>query len=80
MMRDKKKTLDYIRQMSETSTLPFSIKTRTGLNENDKKDQFNFIIDAAQYCDTISIHGRTYSQAHNGSVDRNFIYDIKKAV
>lgn len=80
MMKNKEKTLEYIKILSESVHLPFSIKTRSWLNENDKKAQFQFIVDASQYCKTISIHGRTYSQAHNGWVDRDFIYDIKKAV
>lgn len=80
MMKNKTKTLEYIKLLSESTTLPFSIKTRSWLNEQDKKDQFQFIVDAAKYCKTISIHGRTYSQAHNGSVDRDFIYNIKKEI
>lgn len=80
MMKDKQKTLEYIKLISECTNLPFSIKTRTGLNDQDKRKQFEFIIDASKYCKTISIHGRTYSQAHNGLVDRDFIYNIKKEV
>lgn len=80
MMRNKEQTLAYIRSLSESIHLPFSIKTRTWLNEQDKEKQFKFILDAAQYCKIISIHGRTYSQAHNWWVDRDFIYDIKKEV
>lgn len=80
MMKNKTKTLEYIKLLSESVTLPFSIKTRSGLNENDKAAQFQFIVDASQYCKTISIHWRTYSQAHNGWVDRDYIYNIKKAV
>jgi tRNA-dihydrouridine synthase B len=80
MMKDKSRTLEYIKLLSESTNLPFSIKTRSWLNEQDKEDQFKFIINAAKYCKTISIHGRTYSQAHNGWVDRDFIYNIKKEV
>ena len=78
MMRNKEKTLEYIKILSEWLTLPFSIKTRAGLNNEDKEEQFQFIIDAAQYCPTITIHGRTYNQAHNGEVDWDFIYRAKK--
>lgn len=80
MMKDKSRTLEYIKLLSESTNLPFSIKTRSWLNEQDKEDQFRFIINAAKYCKTISVHGRTYSQAHNGWVDRDFIYNIKKEV
>ncbi|AKH32600.1 putative tRNA-dihydrouridine synthase [candidate division SR1 bacterium Aalborg_AAW-1] len=78
MMRNKHKTLEYIRTLSEGLSLPFSIKTRAGLNNDDKDEQFKFILEAAKYCPTITIHGRTYSQAHNGEVDRDFIYRIKQ--
>lgn len=78
MMRNKPKTLEYIKILSEWITLPFSIKTRAGLNTDDKEEQYKFLIEAAQYCPTITIHGRTYNQAHNGEVDRDFIYKIKK--
>ena len=78
MMRNKTKTLEYIKILSEGTSLPFSIKVRAGLNQEDKEEQFQFLIDAAPYCETISVHGRTYSQAHNGEVDRDFIYNLKK--
>lgn len=78
MMRNKAKTLEYIKEISEWITLPFSIKTRIGLHPDDRQEQFDFILAAAQYCPTITIHGRYYNQAHNGTVDRDFIYNIKK--
>ena len=80
MMRNKPKTLEYIKILSEGTTLPFSIKVRAGLTQDDKEEQFQFLVDAAPYCKTISVHGRTYNQAHNGSVDRDFIYNLKKIV
>lgn len=78
MMKNKEKTLEYIKILSEWLSIPFSIKVRTGLNNDDKKEQLNFILKSAQYCPTITIHGRTYNQAHNGEVDRDFIYTIKR--
>lgn len=80
MMRDKARTLDIIKQLSESTQLPFSIKTRNGLNNDDKKAQMEFIKQAAQYCPIITIHGRTYQQAHQGEVDRDFIYEAKQQV
>lgn len=80
MMKNKTKTLEYIKEISESIDIPFSIKTRAWLNENDKNEQFDFIVQAAKYCKTIAIHWRTYNQWHQGSVDREFIYNIKKTV
>ncbi len=78
MMRDKMKTLEYIKTLSENISLPFSIKTRSWLTKDDKDEQFKFIMDAARYCETISIHGRIYTQAHSWEVDWDYIYKVKQ--
>ncbi len=81
MMREKEKTLELIKRLKDAvAPLPFSIKTRAGLTDDDKAAQKEFIIAAAPHCKTITIHGRTYKQSHSGSVDRDYIYDVKKAV
>lgn len=81
MMREKEKTLELIKRLKDSvAPLPFSIKTRAGLTDDDKAAQKEFIIAAAPHCKTITIHGRTYKQSHSGSVDRDYIYDVKKAV
>lgn len=78
MMRDKKATLKIIKDISSSISKPFSIKVRAGLDDEDKKEQEAFILAAAQYCKTISIHGRTFRQWHSGQVDRAMMYGIKK--
>jgi tRNA-dihydrouridine synthase len=45
--------------------MPFSIKTRTGINEDDIKNQMEFMEQASAYVDMISIHGRTIKQAYS---------------
>ena len=81
MMKEKEKTLDLIKRLKDAvAPIPFSIKTRAGLTDDDKAAQKQFIIDAAPYCKMITIHGRTYKQSHSGNVDREFIYDIKRQV
>ena len=63
MMREKGKTLELIKRLRDAvAPLPFSIKTRAGLVDDDKAAQKQFIVDAAEYCTTITIHGRTYKQ------------------
>jgi tRNA-dihydrouridine synthase len=42
--------------------MPFSIKTRTGIDENDMEDQLKFLIEASKYVSMITIHGRTVKQ------------------
>jgi len=59
LLKNKEETLKIIQALSKASKLPFSIKTRTGLNEADKEAQFDFILKASEYCSMITIHGRT---------------------
>jgi tRNA-dihydrouridine synthase len=77
MLKCRPQTLQIIKRISESISKPFSIKTRRGLHIDDKKEQFDFIIEAAYYCKMITVHGRTYKQSHNGEVDREFIQSIK---
>ncbi len=78
MLRNKNKTLQIIKNLSNSVSKPFSIKTRCGLTYEDMQAQKEFIIACGKYCKTITIHGRTYWQSHSWNVNREFIYDIKK--
>jgi len=88
MLKDKEKTLDIIKKLSETKwklsetkwPLPFSLKTRAWLNESDKSEQKDFIIKASKYCSKISIHGRTLKQLYTWEADRKFISEIKNTI
>lgn len=63
MMREKEKTLELMKRLRDVcGLLPFSMKTRAGLTEDDKQAQKEFIIASAEFCQTLSIHGRTYKQ------------------
>jgi tRNA-dihydrouridine synthase B len=77
MLKNKSNTLNIIKQIADSITLPFSIKTRIWFNDFDRDEQIDFILKASEYCHTITIHGRTYRQSHSGWVDRDFIYNIK---
>ncbi|HMY80386.1 MAG TPA: tRNA-dihydrouridine synthase [Candidatus Absconditabacterales bacterium] len=78
MLRCRPKTMEIIKQISQSIHKPFSIKTRAGLTNEDKNEQFDFIIESAYHCRMITIHGRTYKQSHSGDVDRSFIYRVKQ--
>lgn len=80
LLKNKSETLNIIKTISENLKVPFSIKTRTGLNEEDKKAQLEFLVKASQYCHTISIHARTLKELYKGDWDRDFIYKVKKEV
>ena len=78
MLKDKDNTLKIIQKLSKISGyIPFSLKTRAWLNENDKVQQMEFLIKASEYCTKISIHGRTLKQLYAWDSDWNFIYEVK---
>lgn len=80
LLKDKKNTLDIIKAIKKQTILPLSIKTRTGITDDDRLQQKDFLIQASTYCDTITIHGRTVKQAYTGEADWEFIYDMKKNI
>lgn len=80
MLKNKKRTLEIVRQLSLLVKKQFSIKTRAWLNELDKQKQSEFILECAQYCDVITIHARTFSHWNVWPVDWDYVYNIKKIV
>jgi len=78
MMRKREDTFDTIKclyeetQKAETP-LPFSIKARTGLHEEDKREQQEFLLNISPYCSKISLHGRTLKQLYQGEADWEYI-------
>lgn len=78
LIKDKKKSLEIIKNLRKVIDIQFSIKTRTGTNEQDKENQTKFLIEASPYVDMITIHGRTTAQWYWPNPDRNFIYNIKE--
>ena len=83
MMNNRAKTLEIIKQLSETTKiggLPFSMKARAGVNEEDKKEQADFLLEASTYCSKISIHGRTLKQLYSWEADWDFIQQIKQRI
>ena len=80
LMINKENTLNIIKNLSQTIKKPFSIKTRAGLNQEDKPKQKEFIIKASDYCWLISIHARTLKQGHSWEPDVDFVLDLKNKV
>ena len=66
MMKNREKTLRIIENLSKNlKQLPFSLKSRTGINETDKPEQLKFLIEASEWCQKISIHSRTLKQLYS---------------
>ena len=81
MLKDRTRTLKIIKELSEIQgNLPFSLKTRTWLNDNDKAEQMEFLVKASKYCGKISIHGRTLKQLYTWDWDWNFIREVKEKI
>lgn len=78
LIKNKKRSLKIIKNLRKTIDMPFSIKTRTGTNEQDKLNQLEFLLQASPYVDMITIHGRTTAQGYGPNPDRNFIYQLKE--
>jgi tRNA-dihydrouridine synthase len=64
-MKDKERTLNIIKNISKNLKLPFSIKSRTGLDNVDKVRQLEFLVEASSYCDKISVHSRTLKELYH---------------
>lgn len=77
LMKDKERTLKIIQNISKSLKIPFSIKSRTWLDNIDKNRQLDFLIDASAYCDKISVHSRTLKELYHWEWDRDFIYELK---
>ena len=77
LMKDKKRTLNIIKNISKKLKIPFSIKSRTWLDDIDKNRQLDFLAEASNYCDKISVHSRTLKELYHWEWDRNFIYKLK---
>lgn len=78
LIKNKQKSLEIIENIRKVTDMPFSIKTRTGTNEQDKINQTEFLLQASPYVDMITIHGRTTAQWYWPNPDRNFIYNLKE--
>lgn len=78
LLKDKENTLKIIKKLRKLVKMPFSIKTRTGLNEEDIENQMEFLVQASAYVDMITVHGRTVKQAYSWESNRDFIYELKK--
>jgi tRNA-dihydrouridine synthase B len=78
LLKDKKSTLKIIQSLKSNLDMPFSIKTRTGLNQEDRTNQTEFIIKVSEYCSMITVHWRTLIWWYHEISDRDFIYNIKR--
>ena len=78
MLKDRTQVLDILKEIKKQTALPLSIKTRTGITDDDKIQQKDFLIQASQICSMMTIHGRTVKQVYSGDADWDFMYDIKR--
>ncbi len=80
LLKNKQESLRIIKNIRELISMPLSIKTRIGLDENDKKNQMKFLIEVSKYVNMITIHWRTVKQGYSWNVDWEFIYKLRNEV
>ena len=84
MLKHRPETMDIIKALSEAihshSDFSFSVKSRAGLNEEDKSTQLEFLREVANYTDFISVHWRTLKQLYSWDADFSFIKHLKELV
>lgn len=70
---------EIVYQVSKSTKLPISVKTRLGFSEYDENKFFNFCknIESAG-AKLITVHGRTTKQGFSGEAKWNPIYEVKK--
>jgi len=78
LLKERTSTLATIKKLSWIMKMPLSIKTRTGINEHDLKEQMKFLIEASTYVSMITIHGRTVKQWYSAESNWDFVYELKK--
>lgn len=80
LLRDRKESLRIIKNIRESISMPFSVKTRTGLDDSDLEEQIKFLVEVSKHVDMITIHGRTVKQWYTTNGNRDFIYELKRKV
>ena len=80
LLKDKENALNIIKTLRNACKMPFSIKTRTGVDIPDKAAQLEFLIKASNYVDMITIHGRTTKQWYGPGLEWDFVYTLKTEI
>lgn len=75
LLKDHKLAVEIVRAVKQASSLPVTVKMRTGWNVQDSIPLISSLIDEG--ITRIVIHGRTREQLYNGYADWNYIYHIK---
>ncbi|MCX6823692.1 MAG: tRNA-dihydrouridine synthase [candidate division SR1 bacterium] len=78
LLRERTQTLEIIKKLSGIMKMPFSVKTRTGKDENDLDEQMKFLVEISSYVSMITIHGRTVKQGYAADSNWDFVYELKK--
>jgi nifR3 family TIM-barrel protein len=80
LMKDLRKAEAIIRKVSRSSTLPVTVKFRSGWNSDAViAAEFGVMAQEAGAA-AITVHARTWSQGFAGRADRNVIRQVKEAV
>lgn len=79
LMKEPELATKIIQAMKASTTVPLSIKIRTGWDDPRECIEFSKVVEAAG-ADLITLHGRTKSQGYSGQSDWNLIGEVKKGL
>jgi tRNA-dihydrouridine synthase B len=80
LMRSPQTAYDIIRTLKDTTSLPVSVKIRSGWNENEKNAAAFSLLMQKAGADIIIVHPRTREQYYSGKADFDIIREVKQSV
>ena len=85
MMKNRERSFDIVKSLAELlaeseKKLPFSIKARIGINDQDREEQKKFLLSLSPFCSKMTLHGRTLKQLYQGDADWQWIAEIAKEI
>lgn len=80
LMRDPERVFTLVQTMVQNTTLPVSVKIRTGWNDHEKNAVEVALAAQKAGASLLAIHGRTRAQMYRGVVDLETIKAVKSAL
>ncbi len=80
LMKDEKTACRLVEAVKKAVSVPVSVKTRTGFDE-DNKNVVDFALSLERAgADRVTVHGRTKTQGYAGEVDYSLIKKVKESL
>ncbi len=80
LMRDKERAKEIVRAACEATSLPITVKIRSGFGKNERNaPEFARVLQEAG-ASAVCVHGRSREQMYSGEVDLDIIKEVKQAL